>query len=372
MKLRTILLCAALLAPLPVAAQEGRSALEQLDAQVPGTIINDPMSLDWPSQGTGFKKKGIVDPKIPGGGAAAQYAILNKGANPWDAGASIPLNSAIKRGEDITVGFWARSLAAETPDGQGTVTVRVQQNSAPWPGFIDQTVSIGRDWKWHEVTGSSTIDIPRGLAIVSLTMAHAKQTLEIGEMIVVKGSKYILTHEVGPSGGLELPPQLTGKGTLLNRAELRTGWTFNGPEASHTNIEDRNVYMRKATRFTVPAPTANPWDVAANVPIEDGINAGDQLLIAVTARTVSAATADGKAQVSMRVQNDTPPDYDGFLQVNLKPGSNWQLLQLKATAPKSIPAGKAVLALHFGTAQQVVEVGPVYVLKVPPTPSAQP
>ena len=161
-------------------AQELSPELQALDAKLPGTLISDPTRLDWATQGQGFKSKGVTDPAIPGGGAAVQFEIRKGDPKPYTIQAFIPLLSKVAKGEKVTIGFYARTLSADTPDGKGLVGVRFQQNSDPWPGFGDATVKVGPEWGWHEVSGVANIDIQKELAVVALQLAGAKQTIQIG------------------------------------------------------------------------------------------------------------------------------------------------------------------------------------------------
>jgi hypothetical protein len=89
----------------------------------------------------------------------------------------------------------------------------------------------------------------------------------------------------------------------------------------------------------------------------------------VAARTVSAATEDGKGRVGLRVQQASAP-YDGFGDASFSVGPNWQLIRLRTTATAELAQGNGVVALHFAGAQQVVDVGPVYVIRLPAAAAA--
>jgi hypothetical protein len=357
----------------PAMAQDLSPELQALDAKLPGTLINDPSSLEWKTQGIGFKSKGVTDPAIPGGGAAVQFEIRKADPKPYTIQAFVPLLSKIASGDSVTIGFYARALSADTPDGKGTISVRFQQNSDPWPGFGDAQVKLGPEWEWHEVNGISNINVQKEVAVVALQLAGAKQTIQIGQAIVVKGASAIL-GAADPSGepdagiaalaeAVELPPPLKDAGRLVNRPALR-GWGNSGPAGSFAELDDKTIWLGKATRFTVSQKGQNRWDVGTSSPLREGLAVGDKLLIAVAAKTVSASTADGKALVGVRVQSSDPP-HDGFADHLVAVGPNWQLIRLNTTATQAIPQGKAQIALHFAEAAQVVDVGPVYVFKVP-------
>ncbi len=367
-------LAAAVLAwPAAAPAQDLSPELQALDARLPGTLINDPSRLDWATQGQGFKSKGVTDPAIPGGGAAVQFEIRQADPKPYAIQAFVPLLSKVAKGDTVTIGFYARALSADTADGKGAIGVRFQQNSDPWPGFGDATVKLGPQWEWHEVGGVSNIDIARDVAVVALQLAGAKQTIQIGQAIVVKGAPAIL-GAADPQGqadaaiaalaeSIELPPPLKDAGRLIDRPDVR-GWGNFGPIGSFTDLADKTIWLGKATRFTVTQKGRNRWDVGTSIPLREGIAVGDKLLIAVAAKTVSATTADGKALVGVRVQS-SDPSHEGFADHLVAVGPNWQLIRLQTTATQAIPEGKAQVALHFAEAPQVVDVGPVYVFKAP-------
>ena len=366
MKPRCAIIAAALvgLSPAAVWAQSRNPQVEALDALLPGTIINDPTSLAWIPQGKDLKIQTAKGGDIPGGGAAARYTIPRAGAHLYDAGVNVPLPDGIAKGDVVTTGFWARSISAETSDGNAVIGVRVQRNEEPWPGFGDTKLTIGRGWNWYETSAISDVDIPAGKGVVSLQLAGSKQVIEIGQAIVVKGASSIQL-QAGASGvvALEMPPALVGKGALLNQPQSRN-WGYSGPGSSHADLLDNTIFMGQATRFTSPSVGANPWDISANVPLSGGIKTGDVLLIALAVKTVSAGTDDGKALVGIRMQDNSIGGYPGFADNKFKAGANWQLIQLRTTATRDIAPGSAVVALHFAGAQQVVDVGPVYVLKV--------
>lgn len=87
----------------------------------------------------------------------------------------------------MIVAVLARTIKAETPDGLGRITVRVQQNAAPYPAFGQNTILIGPNWKLVQIKTQAKMDIAKGQAAVTLQMAGAKQTIEIGRVYVLTG-----------------------------------------------------------------------------------------------------------------------------------------------------------------------------------------
>lgn len=358
-----VLACACAASP-ALAQADNAAALAQLDASLPGTLINDPTSLDWKTQGENLRVSNITDSAIPGGGAAARYAVRRAGPNPWSVQVYVPLTAEIPRGETVTAGFWARTQTPPAPGQPGQVRLRFQDNVDPWPGFGDAEVAVGPEWKWYEVSAVAAIAVPARNATLVFQIGGARQDIEIGQVIVVKGAARIVAEGVRPPE--PLPPQLEGKGTLVSKPDSRD-WSFAGAESSRKEREDKTIWQGRAVRMVSPVVGGNAWDIQAQVPLTEAIGTGDRLLIAVAAKTVVASTDDGKAVIGIRVQQAAAP-YAGFADNTFKVGPNWQLIQIQTTATADLAAGEALVALHLSGARQEVDLGPVYVLKLPAAP----
>ncbi len=346
-------------------AEQKNPQLKALDDALPGTVINDPTRLDWQVFGPGAASKPVKGADIPGGNAAIQVTIPVKGPTAYQIGMNAPITAAIKLGEDIVVAFYARTISADTPDGNGRIALRIQMNAAPYSGFGDASLSIGKEWKLYEVPSKSTIAISKGLAVVGFQLSGEKQIVEIGQTIVVSGATSLTAKPASApaqSATTDLLPQLQGKGQLISNPGDKN-WATYGGNKSFSTIKAANIPGTGGTAMLVntPSPTPNIFDIGANVAITEKITEGDVILIAVLARTAPNGTADGISKLAVRVQLNEAP-YDGFGDNILTLGPNWKLLQLRTQAKSTIPAGKGVLALHFGAGAQAIEVGQAYVL----------
>jgi len=363
-----VLLGTSAIALAPLGAQN-RAALEALDAQLPGDLVNDPSRIDWQSYGADLEASSIVDESIPGGGAARRFEVKRAAEFIYTAGTNVPLTKSVDRGETVTVGFYARTIESDEPDGNGVVRVRFQRNVEPYPGFGEQTLTIGKDWQWYEVTATAEQKLRSDDGIIALQFGRSRQIIEIGQAIVVSGAAKIA--ETGPVTvaaasfeipDLEMPEGLEGTGTLINDPG-QNFWKFGGSTGRHESREEREIWMMRATRFTVDDPASNLTDLAATVPINRTINEGDDLVIAIAARTISASTEDGRAVAASRIQGTSPP-FESFASNRFRIGPQWQLIKIETKAPRGYGAGGAELELYFGGTVQEVDLGPVYVFKV--------
>ncbi len=373
LKLRATIFAAALFGLAGITAQPAIAADEEtlaaLDAQLPGDLVNDPSRIDWQSYGSELEASSIVDESIPGGGAARRFEIRQASEFIYTAGTNIPLTENVSRGDQVTVGFYARTIEADTADGNGVLRVRFQRNVEPYPGFGEETLSIGKEWQWYEVTAEAEQGLRSNDGIIAIQFGRTRQTLEIGQAIVVTGASSIAGE--GPVTvaaaafqvpDLEMPESLEGTGTLINDPG-QNFWKFGGSVGEYANRNEPEIWMMRATRFTVSEPGSNLTDLAATVPITQAISEGDNLVIAIAARTISAQSEDGRAVAASRIQGTLPP-FESFASNRFRIGENWQLIKIETRAPRDYGAGGAELEVYFGGTIQEVDLGPVYVFKV--------
>ncbi|MCK0127370.1 hypothetical protein [Erythrobacter sp. F6033] len=362
-----LLLGTASLMSAPLAAQDS-DELKQLDAQLPGDLVNNPSRIDWQSYGADLEASAVVDESIPGGGAARRFEIKRAAEFIYTAGTNIPLTKPVNRGETVTIGFYARTVSADTDDGRGIARVRFQQNAEPYPGFGEETVTIGNDWEWYEVSAEAEQKLRKKDGIVAIQFGRTRQILEIGQAIIVSGSDTIaskgpVTVAAARSNvpEIEMPDGLAATGTLINNPG-QARWKFGGSAGSYSNRDEPQIWMMKATRFEVAEPGTNLTDLYATIPIEQAIKAGDNLTIAIAAKTVVSSAEDGKAVAASRIQGTAPP-FESFASNRFKVGDKWQMIKIQTKAPRDYTPGGSELQVYFGGTEQQVDLGPVYIFK---------
>jgi hypothetical protein len=361
-------LIAATLTPQPAMAQEP-TALAALEQQLPGTLVNNPSRIDWESYGADMEARAIVDKTIPGGGAARQFRVKQATEFIYTAGTLIPLTKAVNRGDQVTVGFYARTLEAKTDNGKGVIRVRFQQNADPFPGYGEKTLEIGNEWEWYEVTAEAEFKLRKRDGIVAIQFGRTRQTIEIGQAIIVSGANKIagdqpvIATATADLPDLEMPEGLEKTGALINNPS-QAAWKFGGSTGTWANRDETSIWMAKATRFKVDDAASSLTDLSATVPIEQPIEEGDELEIAIMARTINASTANGKAVAATRIQGTQAP-FDSFAANRFTVGPKWQMIRISTKAPRAYPIGDAELQLYFAGSQQEVDLGPVYIFKKP-------
>ena len=144
-------------------------------------IINNPAE----PQVTGASPKLRDDPSVQGG-KALRIAVRGKGANPWDVAVESAVEKPVKAGDSLLLAFWARLEKGE--DGATSSTLpynAVQLSAAPYSGVFAAPVTIGPEWKLHEVRGKAERDHAAGTLKATTHLATATQTVDLGPLFVV-------------------------------------------------------------------------------------------------------------------------------------------------------------------------------------------
>ncbi len=116
------------------------------------------------------------------GGSAYEVTIQEKGQNPYDAGAFLPIMTEIKKGDTIYVFFFAKSL---TLDNARFDQVSLQLSSAPYTPSFSQKFTITPEWQPYALAGIAKQDVEQGGSQVSIQLAGAKQQIALGSVFVL-------------------------------------------------------------------------------------------------------------------------------------------------------------------------------------------
>lgn len=166
------------------AQDEMETALAALDAQLPGTLINNPYDIQWRTDGSD-KKDSVVESDGAPGGMAYRVVVKKRKPNEWDTATRLPMKTSIAEDDVILMSFWAR--AAKPPKGRdfGDVTVTIQRNVEPYDSVIEERMKLGKEWKLHNVSGKAGRDYAADKTRINFNLGRAKQTIEFGQFYVM-------------------------------------------------------------------------------------------------------------------------------------------------------------------------------------------
>ena len=191
-RLFTSLSCAAILgltAGTQAIAQDADSAamtqaLAALDAQLPGTLINNPYDIKWNTEGSDFRQAIVKSEGAPGG-MAYKVTVKKKKPNIWDTAIRIPMTTDIAKDDVILVSFWARAAKLRKGKDKGFIMAALQRNTEPYDSVTQETFEPGKEWKLYSLSGKASRTYSADKTNMNFNLARTKQTLEFGQFYIM-------------------------------------------------------------------------------------------------------------------------------------------------------------------------------------------
>lgn len=184
----TLILAAVVAAPFAV-APFAASAQDLMSRS-----LNPPAADQWGSFGDGESHKLIKDDGVRGGWAY-QVSASKPGQNPWAVQAGISTDRPVKSGDVILLAFWAKAVTPPAGAAAISAPAVIQEAAAPYTPIGQATLSVTPDWKLYYVTGTAQKNYPpQGLG-VSVQLASAAQTVDLGPVFLLDyGQGYDVAH----------------------------------------------------------------------------------------------------------------------------------------------------------------------------------
>jgi hypothetical protein len=119
------------------------------------------------------------------GGKALRVEVPGKAANAWAVAVAVPIRKAVKSGDKLILAFWARLEKGENGATSTTLPYNaVQMSSAPYTALFAGPATIDSTWKLHQIEGRANANYPADTLNVSIQLATAKQTVDVGPVFV--------------------------------------------------------------------------------------------------------------------------------------------------------------------------------------------
>ena len=120
------------------------------------------------------------------GEKSLRIAVPGKSDEAWSVAASTAITKPVKAGDELVLAFWARLEKGEKGATSASLPYNaVQLAAAPYTALFTGPVTIGPEWKLHELRGKADRDYAAGELNVSIHLATAKQTVDLGPIFVV-------------------------------------------------------------------------------------------------------------------------------------------------------------------------------------------
>jgi hypothetical protein len=148
-------------------------------------VINSPPVQSWQVTGLRATPRPVRAQGVLGD-QAIRVAVPRPGANPWDIAGRMSIAGEISQGDTILLAVWARTHTP--PEGQrfGVLSgIRVEQSVAPYTAIAQDSAVVPSEWTMVYASGVAQQDYPGGSTNVSVHLAGAAQTIELGPAFVL-------------------------------------------------------------------------------------------------------------------------------------------------------------------------------------------
>jgi endo-1,4-beta-xylanase len=181
-------IAAGLLSPATVYAEPqatkaaATETIDQLRSQLPANarLINDSAVSNWRING-GIPD--LVAASDPIGGKAVSVVIPKAGDTGYAVTAAAPISAPISNGDTIFIAIRIRASSADNETQSGVISaIRVEEKGEPYTAIAESAAQVSDQWSWVYAAGAATQDYASGRAQISLHLASARQTIEIGNV----------------------------------------------------------------------------------------------------------------------------------------------------------------------------------------------
>lgn len=129
--------------------------------------------------------------------------------------------------------------------------------------------------------------------------------------------------------------------------------------------DDAGVQAGKAMRITAHK-SANPWDAQASVTLPQPVQKGDVLLVAYYARVETPPPGATTANIPSAGIGLNKAPYTGLTSDAAAPTSKWAVYYSSGVADDDHPKGVLNFGVQLAAADQVIDLGPVFVFNFGP------
>lgn len=149
---------------------------------------------------------------------------------------------------------------------------------------------------------------------------------------------------------------------ILQKAINTPGVTYKVYGAGQTNkLVKSDVVGGHALQISIPAASANVWEVSAMSPLAKPIAKGDRIVVAFWARAPKL-TGDTTTPIPFAGVALSAAPYTPLVSGAVAVGKDWTLHQVSGVAAADAAVGAANVSMHLAAAKAVLELGPIFVL----------
>ena len=155
------------------------------DDDILDNVINSPPVQSWQITGLRSSPRPVRSEGVLGE-QAIRVRVTQASDQPWTIAGRMPISGDINRGDTILLAVWARTHTPPEGRTHGVVSgIRVEQSTAPYTAIAQDSATVPGEWTMIYASGVAQDDYRGGTANVSVHLAGAEQTIELGPAFVL-------------------------------------------------------------------------------------------------------------------------------------------------------------------------------------------
>ena len=149
-------------------------------------VINTPRAAAWNVYGDQQTNQQV--PCDAAGKSCVRVALAQSLPNPWDIGATTPVQADIHKGDELRVVLWAR-LDSDDPNAKATIPVQLQLADAPYTSMMSGAVTLTSKMGIVTIGGVARANHAAGTMNLSLQLGQLGQPVVLGAPYVLRNYK---------------------------------------------------------------------------------------------------------------------------------------------------------------------------------------
>lgn len=156
---------------------------QQSDEEAARQIVTNPDPSTFQIYGLNPAPKSKKDDTVQGG--RALFVPVTGSGTPYAVGINVPIIQDIKKGDRLTLMFYAKLAKAEPGVTTAKISGQIQLSAAPYTSIFGQQFDMTTEWKLFHVSGVADKDYAKGSIGAAFHVNTGKHTVALGMVAVI-------------------------------------------------------------------------------------------------------------------------------------------------------------------------------------------
>lgn len=163
-------------------------------------------------------------------------------------------------------------------------------------------------------------------------------------------------------------PPVERASTRPRAINIPTATRVTGLESPPIQIDEPRVPGGKALRIQVPSKGDRVWRVNALNTVRQPVAAGSTILLAFWARLERGEDGASSVTLPSNAVREVAPPSSAVMSQPITIDGEWRQYEIKGVTTRDYDANQLVASLHLATGKQTIDISPIFVMVMLPSP----